>query len=254
MGRCVYALVVVVALVVGMMMSARGAIASGVPGDVDCNVIEYLLTRPEDFSITSDLTAAAAVYEPDFYAAGANASIPFTFFAPTNGAWEAAFTALDRTVAQASKSINLHPVLSYHVVPGAVLAEDLEFGQVIETFTPGGDTITAELVTFGPYVAGAITPVFALGDVKVIEKDIQCGAAVVHVIDNVLVPQLVNPEADYECNPLEYIKSIPELSITATAFELDEANFPDLYAGAGNASTPFRACCSDIKRFSRSMG
>ena len=213
--------------------------ASGVPGDPECNVIEYLLTRPEDFSTTSELIDAAAVNNPSFYAAGANASIPFTFFAPTNGAWEAVFTALGRTVAQASKSINLDPVLSYHVSPEVIFTEDLQFGQEISTFNIGGDTITSNLLNFGPYVAGSLQPTAAVGRVRVLEKDIQCGAAVVHVIDNSMIPALADPEEDFGCDALEYIKTIPQLSITSTAFELDEANFPDLYAGAANSSAQY---------------
>lgn len=101
---------------------------------------------------------------------------PFTVFAPTNAAFEAA----DEVVAPLLEPENkeqLADVLTYHVVPGELKAADLTDGQQLETVQGGtltvgvdGDTVT-------------------INDAPVEMADIDAANGVVHVIGGVLVPE-----------------------------------------------------------------
>ena len=61
---------------------AGAAASSGVPGDADCTGLEFLQSRPEDFSTLLTLIGTAADKALDtFYSGATNSSIVFTFFA-----------------------------------------------------------------------------------------------------------------------------------------------------------------------------
>jgi iron complex transport system substrate-binding protein len=104
---------------------------------------------------------------------------PYTLFAPTDDA----FAALPPGMLDGlmSSTISLQAVLSFHVLEGAVLAEDVIAldGQSVQTLYPDGRlavAITEAGVTLNETV-------------NVIETDHVAGNGVIHVIDAVLVPQ-----------------------------------------------------------------
>ena len=100
---------------------------------------------------------------------------PFTVFAPTDAAFEALYTALGVSGIEEISAETLVPILQYHVVSGNVLSTDLAAGNVA---TLNGD------ITFD--LSG---PVTINGSSEVIVTDIQGANGVVHVIDEVLLPQ-----------------------------------------------------------------
>ena len=98
---------------------------------------------------------------------------PFTVFAPT----DAAFAALpEGTVEALLEDIDtLTAILTYHVVPGAVMSTDLSDGMMAATVNGLEVTIgVGETVT----VDGA----------TVIAADIEASNGVIHVIDAVILP------------------------------------------------------------------
>jgi uncharacterized surface protein with fasciclin (FAS1) repeats len=97
----------------------------------------------------------------------------FTVFAPVN----AAFDALppDTLAAVAADPALLASVLTYHVVPGKVMAADLVDGMMVETVQ--GSMLTVDLSD------GA-----KIGDATIVATDLEAGNGVVHVIDAVLLP------------------------------------------------------------------
>jgi transforming growth factor-beta-induced protein len=99
---------------------------------------------------------------------------PFTVFAPTN----AAFGALPAgTLDGLLDDIpSLTAVLTYHVVPGYLLASDVLATTSLTTVQGQTLTITTE---GGPKVNGA----------NIIQTDIECTNGVIHAIDAVLLPQ-----------------------------------------------------------------
>jgi len=100
---------------------------------------------------------------------------PFTIFAPTNDAFEALFDALNVNGIEDLSAEALIPILQYHVVSGNVLSTDLSDGPVP---TLNGD------ITFA--LGSAVT---INGSTEVIATDIQGTNGVIHVIDEVLLPQ-----------------------------------------------------------------
>ncbi|MGB3161680.1 MAG: fasciclin domain-containing protein [Carnobacterium sp.] len=100
---------------------------------------------------------------------------PFTVFAPTNAAFEKLLGELDITADELLAQPDLAKVLTYHVVPGKVLAADLTDGMKAETVN--GEELMFDL-TGDPMV----------NESMITSTDIEATNGVVHVIDTVLVP------------------------------------------------------------------
>ena len=100
---------------------------------------------------------------------------PFTVFAPTNEA----FAALPKgTLEKLLKPENrdaLSKVLTYHVVPGDLMAKDLRSGKVA---TVEGSSVSVQV--HGKTVS--------VNDANVVKADIDAKNGVIHVIDRVLLP------------------------------------------------------------------
>lgn len=102
---------------------------------------------------------------------------PFTIFAPTNAAFEALPAGtLDTLLAPAGQS-DLQSILTYHVVPGEIMASDITDGMTVETVN--GGTLTFAVTDTGVTVNGA----------AVSTADVAASNGVVHIIDGVLLPQ-----------------------------------------------------------------
>ena len=98
---------------------------------------------------------------------------PFTVFAPTDEAFAKIPKAdLDALLKDKAK---LTAVLTYHVVPGKVMAKDVKAGKVK---TVQGSDIT--LAT-----TGGVT----VNNAKVVSADVGASNGVIHVIDTVLMPK-----------------------------------------------------------------
>jgi uncharacterized surface protein with fasciclin (FAS1) repeats len=110
---------------------------------------------------------------------------PFTVFAPTNNAFESLLTQLGATKEELLARDDLAEILLYHVVGDAeVLSGDLTDGQIIETLHPEGLSVLASV---GDNVM--------INNSTVTNADVTTGNGVVHIIDEVLLPQTV---AEYE--------------------------------------------------------
>lgn len=97
---------------------------------------------------------------------------PFTVFAPTDEAFAQIPKAqLDALLADKEK---LTAVLTYHVVPGKVMAADVRAGEVA---TVQGSTVTIK-TDGGVTVDGA----------NVVATDVVADNGVIHVIDRVILP------------------------------------------------------------------
>lgn len=98
---------------------------------------------------------------------------PFTVFAPT----DAAFAKLpaDQLNALLADKAALTKVLTYHVVPGTVMAADVKTGAVK---TVEGKSLNVVASSSGVMVNNA----------KVVKTDIKAKNGVIHVIDTVVLP------------------------------------------------------------------
>jgi len=98
---------------------------------------------------------------------------PFTVFAPTDAAFAKIPKAqLDALLADKAK---LTAVLTYHVVPGKVMAKDVKAGKV--------KTVQGSELTLG--TMGGVT----VDAAKVVQADIAADNGVIHVIDSVVMPK-----------------------------------------------------------------
>jgi uncharacterized surface protein with fasciclin (FAS1) repeats len=99
---------------------------------------------------------------------------PFTVFAPTDKAFaKLPKGTLDSLLKDKAK---LTSILTYHVVPGKVMASDVV--NLKEANTVQGSSLSID-TTSGVMVGGA----------KVVKTDIIASNGIIHVIDSVLIPQ-----------------------------------------------------------------
>ena len=99
---------------------------------------------------------------------------PFTVFAPTDAAFAKVPKAdLDALLADKAK---LTAVLTYHVVPGTVMAKDVKTGKVASV---QGSELMLATSGAGMTVDGA----------QVVKADIVADNGVIHVIDRVVLPK-----------------------------------------------------------------
>lgn len=102
---------------------------------------------------------------------------PFTVFAPT----DAAFAKLpEGTLDDLLKPENkkkLQSILTYHVVPGKVLAEDV-------TKLSTAESVNGQSLSIRASKAGVM-----VDNAKVVKTDIACKNGVIHVIDTVMLPR-----------------------------------------------------------------
>ncbi len=105
-----------------------------------------------------------------------NSEGPFTVFAPTNAAFEELFAQLDIAGIDDLTAEQLTPVLLYHVVPGNVLSSELTSGNV--GTLNGGKNVTVDLSSG-----------VKINESSVVSADIQGTNGVIHVIDQVLMPE-----------------------------------------------------------------
>jgi uncharacterized surface protein with fasciclin (FAS1) repeats len=98
---------------------------------------------------------------------------PFTVFAPTDAAFAKIPKAdLDALLKDKAK---LTAVLTYHVVPGRVMAKDVKAGSV--------KTVQGGMLTVG--TTGGVT----VNNAKVVQADVVASNGVIHVIDTVVLPK-----------------------------------------------------------------
>ena len=138
----------------------------------------------KEMTTTKDIVAIAATDCKTLAAAVKAAGLvetlqgkgPFTVFAPTDAAFAAIQSEVDKLLKPESKQ-KLSKILTYHVVSGKMKAADLKDGQ--ELTTVEGSKLKV-MVKDGKVM---------VGDAKVTTADISASNGVIHVIDKVLLPK-----------------------------------------------------------------
>lgn len=145
---------------------------SSQPGDADeptMNIVE-LAANAGSFNTLLAAVKAAGLVET------LSGDGPFTVFAPTDEAF-AQIPESDLQALLADKEA-LTAVLTYHVVPGKVLAEDVV--NLSSAETANGQSV--EIRTWDGNVM--------VGGATVVSADIEATNGVIHVIDKVLLPKM----------------------------------------------------------------
>ncbi len=102
---------------------------------------------------------------------------PFTVFAPTDEAFAALPEGTVASLLEEENRDQLVAILTYHVVPGAVMSSDIA-GQQLEVETVQGSSLSID--------AGDRVRV---NDAWVIQADVEASNGVIHVINEVLLPE-----------------------------------------------------------------
>jgi uncharacterized surface protein with fasciclin (FAS1) repeats len=102
---------------------------------------------------------------------------PFTVFAPTDAAFAALPAGTVEDLLKPENKDKLIAILTYHVVPGAVMSTDLTEGMKAATVNGAEITITLD---GGAKVNGAV----------ISTADILASNGVIHVIDSVILPPM----------------------------------------------------------------
>jgi uncharacterized surface protein with fasciclin (FAS1) repeats len=103
---------------------------------------------------------------------------PFTVFAPTDEAFANLPAGTVETLLKPENKQKLVAILTYHVVPGRIMAGDIA-GKRTAVQTVQGQNIRVD-ATQGVMVE----------DANVVSADVKASNGVIHVIDKVIMPQL----------------------------------------------------------------
>jgi uncharacterized surface protein with fasciclin (FAS1) repeats len=134
------------------------------------DIVDAAVGTPSLSTLVAAVTAAELV-------ATLQSEGPFTVFAPTNAAFAALPDGTLETLLDPANLAQLQGILTYHVVPGAVMAGDLTDGMVVETVN--GESITINVSDAGVSINGSA---------MVTAADVVTSNGVVHIIDAVLLP------------------------------------------------------------------
>jgi len=102
---------------------------------------------------------------------------PFTVFAPTDEAFAKLPAGTVESLLKPENKSKLQSILTYHVVPGKVMANDVV--KLDSAKTVQGQSVSIRTTDGGVLVNGA----------KVVKADIETSNGVIHVIDTVILPQ-----------------------------------------------------------------
>ena len=164
------------AAIVGMALAAGATIAE-MPGKnrvqvaaaSDKNIVETASAAGHFKTLTAAINAADL-------AETLKGSGPFTMFAPTDAAFAKLPAGTVETLLKPENRDRLAAILTYHVVPGKVMAAEVT--KLDEAKTVNGRMI--DVSTSGGTVM--------VNDAKVITADIPASNGIIHVIDTVILP------------------------------------------------------------------
>jgi len=151
-------------------LAATTALAS--PVFADAHTKDIVDTAADAGSFTTLLAAAEAAGLVDTL----KGEGPLTVFAPTDDAFAALPEGTVETLLMPENQDQLIDILTYHVVPGAVMSGDLSDGMEATAVNDGTLTIATE---------GGVT----VNGANVVTADIEASNGVIHVIDAVLLPE-----------------------------------------------------------------
>ena len=160
--------------------SILGLVLSSNPSEL--NIVETAVSN-ENFS-----TLVAAVQAGDLVEALSSEG-PFTVFAPTNDAFSNLPDGTLESLLLPENKETLQSILTYHVVAGKFMAEDVvnginENGGQLTVTTLQGNDLTLKIWEGNVYVKDATAH-----QAKVIITDVDTTNGVIHAINNVVLPE-----------------------------------------------------------------
>jgi uncharacterized surface protein with fasciclin (FAS1) repeats len=130
-----------------------------------------------DTAVAGNFTTLVAAVKAAGLVETLKGSGPFTVFAPTDAAFAKLPAGTLESLLKPENKGKLQSILTYHVVPGKVLAKDVV--KLDSAKTVQGQTVTIKAGKGGVMVDNA----------KVTKTDILASNGVIHVIDTVILPK-----------------------------------------------------------------
>ena len=138
------------------------------------NIVENAVNSKDHTTLVAAVKAAGLV--DTLSGAG-----PFTVFAPTNAAFEKLPKGTVATLVKPENKATLTKILTYHVVPGRLAAQDLTNGKKLTTVQ--GEQLTVR------NSGGRISIVDSKGGVSAVTiSNVNQSNGVIHVVNSVLMP------------------------------------------------------------------
>lgn len=162
-GIAFVTIVAAVAMAAGLTLGSAGSRAA------DKDIVDTAVSAGQFKTLASALTAAELV-------ATLKGDGPFTVFAPTDEAFAELPEGTLDTLLKPENKDQLVAILTYHVVPGKVMAADVT--KLKEAKTVNGKMVDIEVKGDAVMVNGA----------KVTAADVTASNGVIHVIDTVILP------------------------------------------------------------------
>jgi uncharacterized surface protein with fasciclin (FAS1) repeats len=175
------------ALIIGLAVSQvsfaqeKTVTVGGAPMYPSKNIVENAVNSKDHTTLVAAVKAAGLVET-------LSSPGPFTVFAPTNKAFDKLPKGTVETLVKPENKETLTGILTYHVVPGKLSAEDL-----MKQIADGGGKATLKTASGGTLTAMQKGKKIELTDAKggtatVTIADVFQSNGVIHVIDTVLMP------------------------------------------------------------------
>lgn len=162
----------------------------------DHTTVQASNTAPRDIVETAvaagNFTTLAAALQAAGLVDALRGEGPFTVFAPTDDAFAALPGGTVESLLKPENRGTLAAILTFHVVPGRVMASDV-------TKLEHATTLNGQRVEIGTDERGV-----TIDGARVVKTDIACSNGVIHVIDRVIMPET---------------RTIPEVAASAGTFE-----------------------------------
>ncbi len=156
------------------MSGEKTVMVGGAPMYPSKNIVENAVNSKDHTTLVAAVKAAGLV--DTLSGAG-----PFTVFAPTNAAFGKLPKGTVETLVKPESKATLTKILTYHVVPGKLLAADLTDGKKLTTVE--GETLTVKAK------GGKVMLVDAKGGSSTVTiPNVNQSNGVIHVVNTVLMP------------------------------------------------------------------
>jgi uncharacterized surface protein with fasciclin (FAS1) repeats len=152
-----------------LLLAAASTLSAATPGAPQKDIVDTAVAAGSFKTLAAALQAAGLV--DTLKGAG-----PFTVFAPTDAAFAKLPPGTVENLLKPENKAKLVAILTYHVVPGRVMADQVS-GMSSATTASGQ-----------PLAIKSENGVVMVGNAKVTQADIVCKNGVIHVIDTVLLP------------------------------------------------------------------
>ena len=158
----------------GEMAMGKGVMVGGAMMTADKDIVDNAAGSADHTTLVAAVKAAGLV--ETLKSAG-----PFTVFAPTNAAFDKLPAGTVASLVTPEMKPTLTKILTYHVVPGRLMAADLKNGQTLTTVE--GETLTVMVS------GGKVMLKDAKGGMSTVTiPNVVSSNGITHVVDTVLMP------------------------------------------------------------------